>query len=336
MANKTVGIIGLGNLGSAMAHLLGMNGAEVIAWDFNPAVVSELNQLHTNQQFLADIRLTSNVTACDDLAQMLRQVSTVFITLPSRFIPQVLEPVQDLVNTELSRQLSWVNMSKGLYAESGKTSFQVLSEILPSSPKAMLSGPSLANEFAHQVPTAVVVASEHDGLCREVEALLNNGYFSVVSSEDVIGVELGGIVKNIYAMGLGLFQGKQQQGLNFIGAYLTQAQSEIKTFGLAHGAQTSSFDGLSGMGDLVATALSDQSHNFKFGQMLGQGLTLKQIEEKVAVFPEGYNALRVVMCIAREKYIQLPLAVIIEQAVDGERTISESLEAFSKVLREGI
>ncbi len=331
MTQQTVGIIGLGNLGSAVAQLLANNGAKVVGWEFNTDIVKEVNERHSNEAYLAGVTLSKNIVATHDIGYLLEHVSTVFITLPSRFLPSALAPLQAQMNQAAWRHIGWVNMSKGLFADSGKTSFQVLSEICPLSPKAMLSGPSLANEITQGVPTAIVVASDHEALSAQVESLLGNAQFSVVKSDDVVGVELGGILKNIYAMGLGFYQAQSVEGLNFAGAYLTQALNEMKSLGVALGAKATSFDGLAGLGDLVTTALSGQSHNVKFGQLLGQGLPLKDIEEAIGVLPEGYNALMVAMQLAEAKGVDMPLATMIQQVIKGELEVKESLAAFSRV-----
>ena len=130
-------------------------------------------------------------------------------------------------------------------------------------------------------------------------------------------------------MGLGYFQAEQPQGFNFIGAYLCQALLEMKTIGVAMGAEAKSFNGVSGIGDLIATALSDDSHNAKFGRLLGQGLPLAQIEDMLGLFPEGFNVLSVVMRLADDKQLQLPLARLIHSAVNAEQDHASCLLEFS-------
>jgi glycerol-3-phosphate dehydrogenase (NAD(P)+) len=241
----------------------------------------------------------------------------------------VLEPMQNFVASTEAMTIEWVCMSKGVFIDTGLSSFQTLSGMFPDCTIAMVSGPSLANEFAQGVPTVVSVASASDGLCDKVSALLSNHEFSVVTSHDVIGVELGGVLKNIYAMGLGYFQAEQPQGFNFIGAYLSQALLEMKIVGVAMGAEAKSFNGVSGIGDLIATALSDDSHNAKFGRLLGQGLPLAQIEDMLGLFPEGFNVLSVVMQLADDKQLQLPLAQLIHSAVHAEQDHASCLLEFS-------
>jgi glycerol-3-phosphate dehydrogenase (NAD(P)+) len=199
-------------------------------------------------------------------------------------------------------------MAKGIDRESGLTSFQVLHCMFPNNPAVMLSGPSIANEFALGLPTVVVLAGQNRNDLLAVSHLLDSQTFRTRFSEDEIGVELGGVLKNIYAIGLGMFDGQGIQSVNFRAAYLTIAVEEMARIGVGLGAKLETFLYLSGMGDLLATSMSEHSHNRKMGELLARGLTLEQIRNEMGVVPEGYNTLRSMLYLAEKLHISLPLA----------------------------
>jgi glycerol-3-phosphate dehydrogenase (NAD(P)+) len=321
------GLIGLGNLGSAIGNLIACNGYSVLGWEHNPAVVEEINRSHTNSRFLPEVELDTNLRATDDLAEVLA-CPVVFIALPSVFIQPTLSPYLAQISTETLL----VNMAKGIDGSTGLTSFQTLAMIFPNHPRVMLSGPSIANEFARQMPTVVVLAGESKSDLLKVSRLLDNEYFRTRFSDDAIGVELGGILKNIYAIGLGLFDGKQIKSINFRAVYLTLALEEITRIGVSLGAKIETFLYLSGVGDLLATSLSEHSHNRHMGELLAEGLTLPEIEKEMGVTPEGFNTLRSMLYIAEKMHVAMPLAKglwdVIHGRVSAEKFISSFIRDF--------
>jgi glycerol-3-phosphate dehydrogenase (NAD(P)+) len=307
-----IGIVGLGNLGSAVALLVANNGHRVVAWEYDAAVVSEVNRQHSNSRFLPGAIFPDSVKASSRLQEVFERADLVFVALPSRFIPSVLAECVPWVDPAVPL----VNLSKGMDAMTGKTAFQSLQHLFPANPVAMVSGPSLANEFARGVATAVAAAANNPVVLTQIDQALQNPSFAVVHSDDPLGLELGGILKNIYALGLGLFDQYPQYGLNFIGIYLTQALQEISLLGVTLGAKQTSFYQLSGLGDLITTALSEDSHNRKMGRLIAQGKTIDQIREQLGSLPEGYNTLIMVLALARKKSVQLPLANLLFEVIE--------------------
>ena len=319
-----VGIIGLGNLGMAVANLIASNGHAVIGWEYNRSVADEINQQHTNTKFLPNIQIHSEVSATTDLAAVFQDCPVVFVALPSVFIKRTLQPVQAQVNPEVVL----VNMAKGIDGETGLTSFQTLTGLFPDNRAVMLSGPSIANEFARQMPTVVVIAGQSKTDLLLVARLLDNDYFRTRFSDDAIGVELGGVLKNIYAIGLGLFDGKQITSVNFRAVYLTIAMEEITNIGVAMGAKLETFLYLSGIGDLLATSLSEHSHNRRMGELLAQGLSLPQIEKEMGVTPEGYNTLKSMLYIAEKLHVAMPLAKGLWDVIYGRYSAEKFISSF--------
>jgi glycerol-3-phosphate dehydrogenase (NAD(P)+) len=219
-------------------------------------------------------------------------------------------------------------MAKGIDGSTGLTSFQTLAAIFPHNPRVMLSGPSIANEFARQMPTVVVLAGESKSDLLRVSRLLDNEYFRTRFSDDAVGVELGGILKNIYAIGLGLFDGKQIKSINFRAVYLTLAIEEITRIGVSLGATIETFLYLSGVGDLLATSLSEHSHNRRMGELLAQGLTLPEIEKEMGVAPEGFNTLRSMLYIAEKMHVSMPLAKGLWDVIHGRSSAEKFIASF--------
>jgi glycerol-3-phosphate dehydrogenase (NAD(P)+) len=321
-----VGMIGLGNMGTAVGNMIAQNGYEVLGWNFEEDVVDEINEKCTNERYLPGMPLHGSLRATRDLAQLVRECGVLFISIPSVFIQSTLEPVR----SHFSKDVVLVNMAKGIKRNTGLTSFQTLTAMFPHNPRIMLSGPSIANEFARKQPTVVVLAGQTPYHLLQVSRMLDNDYFRTRFSSDEIGVELGGILKNIYAIGLGLFDGKKIKSINFRAVYLTVAQEEIAKIGVGMGARIETFLYLSGMGDLLATSLSEHSHNRHMGELLAKGFTREEIRESMGVLPEGYNTLQAVLYIAEKLHIAIPLAKGLWDVINGRDQAEHFIYSFIK------
>ena len=321
-----VGLIGLGNLGTAVGDLIARNGHDVLGWEHNDAAVAQINEHHTNERYLPGVPLSPRLRATSDAAAVFRYASAIFIAIPSAFIDSTLRPLVGVADP----QTLFVNMTKGIDRETGMTSYQVVSHLLPDNRHVMLSGPSVANEFARGMPTTVVVAGPDISDLLLVSRLLDNDTFRTRFSDDWIGVELGGILKNIYAIGLGMFDGMNIRSVNFRAVYLTIALEEIYRFGVVMGAKIETFLYLSGIGDLLATALSEHSHNRRLGELLAQGVHLPEIREKMGVLPEGYNTLQAALYLAEKQHVALPLAKGLWDVIEDRYTAEHFIRLFIK------
>jgi glycerol-3-phosphate dehydrogenase (NAD(P)+) len=321
-----VGIIGLGNMGTAVGNMIANNGYQVLGWNYEEEVVDEINDKHSNERFLPGIPLHGSLSATKDIAEVMRECGVLFVSIPSAFIESTLRPVQ----AQIGADVVLVNMAKGIRRATGLTAFQTLTAMFPDNPRIMLSGPSIANEFARKMPAVVVLAGQTPYHLLLVSRMLDNEYFRTRFSSDEIGVELGGILKNIYAIGLGLFDGKKIESINFRAVYLTVAQEEIAKIGVAMGARIETFLYLAGMGDLLATSLSTHSHNRHMGQLLAQGFSRVEIEERMGVLPEGYNTLQAVLYIAEKLHIAIPLAKGLWDVINGRDQAEHFIYAFIK------
>lgn len=321
-----VGLIGLGNMGTAIANLIANNGYDVLGWEYNASVVDEINKTGANSRYLPGIDLNLKLKATDEITRLADFSDLLFVAIPSVFIKGTMEPLRD----RLSEEVIIVNMAKGIDRDTGLTSFQTIDSLFPGNPTVMLSGPTIANEFARGMATVVVLASEKRADLLRVAQVLDNECFRTRFSEDTIGVELGGILKNIYTIGLGLFDGQEITSVNFRSVYLTIAMEEIARIGVAMGAEIETFLYLSGIGDLLATSMSEHSHNRRLGEYLAHGYSLEEIKDKMGVLPEGFNTLQIILNIAEKMHISIPLAKGLWDVIHGRYQPDKFIQAFIK------
>jgi glycerol-3-phosphate dehydrogenase (NAD(P)+) len=319
-----VGLIGLGNMGTAVGNMVARNGHEVLGWEHQAAVVDEINHQHSNSRYLEGVALDEKLAATGELTAVIEQCGLIFIAIPSVFIGPTLEPVRQAVPAETI----FVNMAKGIDRQTGLTSFQTVAKLLPDNRHIMLSGPSVANEFARGLPTVVILGGDDRSDLLQVAQILDNDYFRTRLSDDAVGVELGGVLKNIYAIGLGLFDGQGITSINFRAVYLTLALEEMAHIGVAMGARLETFLYLAGIGDLLATSLSQHSHNRHLGERLAQGAALEAIRAEMGVLPEGYNTLQATLYIAEKLHVAAPLAKGLWDVINGRLQAQQFIAAF--------
>ncbi len=319
-----VGIIGLGNFGTAIANLAASNGHDVLGWEYHEAVVDAINTSHVNDRFLAGVALDTRLRATVDIRAVCEKSDVLLVAIPSAFIRSTLAPVRDYVGPDTLI----VNLAKGINAETGQTAFQLLSEVFPDHGKALLSGPSIANEFARGMPTTVVLAGANRKDLLLLAKILETDTFRTRFSEDVVGVELGGILKNMYAIGLGMFDGVGIKSINFRSTYLTLGLEEIVRFGTAMGGKVESFLYLAGVGDLLATSMSEHSHNRHFGEMLGSGHSIEQIQADMGVLPEGYRTIQQVLFMAEKMHVSIPMVRGLWAVMEGKMSPGAYIDAI--------
>ncbi len=307
-------VIGSGNMGTALAHLLADNGHSVVCWDHIPEVVEDIRKNHRNEKFLPGITLPTSVTANLLLNQVVREAQIIFVAVPSLYFRHVVKEFSPFAMS----QAVVVGAAKGLEASSQKRMSQVYAEsaLHDADHYVALSGPSIANDFAQKKQTAVVMASPSHSALQKASAVLVNPYFRVETSGDLTGVELGGVVKNIYALGFGLLDGLNGGSSNLKAAFVTMALREMKAIAVHMGAKEKTLEGLSGLGDLVTTGFSADSHNRKLGELLAQGTEYdKAVEEMGGVVPEGVRALPVILEMTGEA-VETPLARLIQTCLN--------------------
>ena len=296
----SVAVIGGGNFGTALANLLAENGYRVLLWMRDPAQVAYILSERKSPRYLKGIEIHKDVEPTNNLQQAI-EPDLLFIALPSSAIRTVLKPVANQLDTK-----RLVSMTKGIEADSFLLMSQILEELAPNAKVGVLSGPNLAQEIAEHTLTATVIASESNDLCAEVQALLHSPAFRVYASNDRYGVELGGALKNVYAIMSGMTV-SLGMGENTRAMLITRALAEMTRFAVKLGANPMTFLGLAGVGDLLVTCNSSKSRNYRVGYALGQGVTLEAAVKEIGEVAEGVNTLKVLQAKAERLNIYMPL-----------------------------
>lgn len=299
--NKPVAVLGGGSFGTALANLLAANKQRVLLWMRDEQQAAFMRTQRKNPRYLKDVPLLDGIEPVTELAAVLQQCELVFVALPSIALRAVLEPHAATLNRR-----ALVSTTKGIEPVSFKLMSQILEEIAPDARIAVLSGPNLAREIAEQALTASVIASEDEQLCKQVQQVLHGDTFRVYASSDRFGVELGGALKNVYAIMAGM-AAALGMGENTRSMLITRALAEMTRFAVKLGANPMTFLGLAGVGDLVVTCSSVKSRNYQVGMALGEGLSLEDAVERLGEVAEGVHTIRVLKQKAQELGVYMPL-----------------------------
>ncbi len=301
-----IGVVGAGNWGSALANLLGLKGFKVDLWAFETEVRDQIQKYRENKVFLPGISLSPNIFPSNDLAEVVSGKDLVVIVVPSHVVRETAHKIAGLI----SKDTIIVSASKGIENKTHLTMSGVLKEILSEIPEdnfAVLSGPSFAGEVALNVPTLVTVASKNHKTAGFVQRVFATKFFRVYTNNDIIGVELGGSVKNVIAIAAGIVDGLGL-GLNTRAALITRGLTEIRRLGIKLGANPRTFTGLAGIGDLLLTCTGDLSRNHTVGKKIGQGKKLKDILSEMRMVAEGVKTTRSVYNLSRKLGVDMPIS----------------------------
>ncbi len=304
MMNK-VTILGAGAWGTAIATLLAENGHDVTMWCYEQDVADDVNRNGLNSRYLPGIKLQKNIRATANLQEAVQSSSWLFEAVPVTCLNSVFTSAK----TWMTPEHRIVVLSKGVDADSLRLPVEIITEALGFQHEiAILGGPNFAHELAQKVPTATVVASASRAMIFDIAKMLDNQFFKVYGSDDVIGVQVGGAFKNVMALALGLANGAQCRE-NTVAYLMTQAVHEMAQISIALGGKPETIYGLSGFGDLVLCCTGSLSRNFKVGRLLGQGAKLSDLTKQFPVLPEGVNTLQVVKKLADRHELSLPLCL---------------------------
>jgi len=300
-----IAVIGAGSWGSTLANLLCKKKEEVTLWAYEPEVAGEINRFHRNELYLPGIELEPGLAADTDLEAVVEGAGVVVMVCPSHVMRSLVTRMAGL----LSRGVIIVNASKGLETGTLLRMSQVIEEVLPEEIEARLttlSGPSFAFEVAKERPTVITAASHDEQAAGFVQNLFSTPYFRVYKNNDLIGVELGGALKNVIAIATGLLEGIGL-GINTRAALITRGLVEITRLGTALGAKAATFSGISGLGDLVLTCTGDLSRNRQMGLRIGRGETLEEISAKVHTVAEGIRTTESAYQLSLKHGIEMPI-----------------------------
>lgn len=294
-------VLGGGSFGTAMANLSAKNGCDTTLWVRDRRAVRSMQKTRINKKYLPNHRLDGALKFSSDLKSAVKDKDIVFVATPSSAVRETLRTIAPLISHQ-----AIVSLTKGIEKDSFALMSDIIQEELPEVVFGVMSGPNLALEIMDNMPSATVIASDSEALRHAVQSALHSGFFRVFASDDVKGVELGGALKNIYAIAMGMAQA-YKVGENTKAMLLTRALAEMSRFGAAVGANPLTFLGLSGVGDLYATCSSTLSRNYRIGNMLGKGMSLEAAIKKLGQTAEGINTIAQVHEKAQKLGIYMPI-----------------------------
>ena len=330
---KQIAIIGSGNWGTALAIVAARAGHQVKLWCRDVELVKSINEDRINARYLDSATIPANVTATNDLAEALRDASSVLFAAPSHTARELLTAASPL----LSKAAIIVSVSKGIEIETGKRISEIAKEVAGSTHSFVcLSGPSFAKEVVAGYPTAIVAASKDAAAARAVQNDLSFENLRIYTNADVVGTEIGGSVKNVMAIAAGMTTGLGF-GSNSVAALITRGLAEITRLARREGAQIETLMGLAGLGDLVLTCTGSLSRNRFVGEELGKGKTLAQITTGMNEVAEGINTARAVKQLADRANLEMPITNEVNAVLyDGKPARDAVAELMSRPLREEI
>jgi len=311
---RRVAVIGAGSWGTTFAKVLADGGASVTVWARRTTIAREIEHARRNSKYLKGILLPRGIRATADAAEALAGAEEVYLSVPS----QALRDNLRVIGPHIPGDAIVVSLMKGLERGTALRMTEVIAAELriPAERIAVVSGPNLALEIAKEQPTAAVVASASLETATRVATTAQNPYFRCFVGEDVVGTEFGGVLKNIVAVAVGIVDGVGF-GENTKASIITRGLAEMTAFAVAHGARPETMAGLAGLGDLIATCESPLSRNNTAGRLLGQGLTLKEVAEKMNQTAEGLSSIAPILALAEAKGVAMPIAQQVADVLDG-------------------
>jgi glycerol-3-phosphate dehydrogenase (NAD(P)+) len=316
-------VLGGGSWGTALAAHLARAGHETRLWLRDYAIAREIAERRTNTAYLPGVRVPDALQATTELDRAVADCETAFVVVPSQFCRALYRELSG----RLAARTALVSATKGLETETLKRMTEVAAEEAPGHPLAVLSGPSFALEVAQGQPTAVVVASGEAGVAEEVQRALSTRAFRAYSSDDVVGVELAGALKNVIAIAAGIVDGLGH-GHNTVAALITRGLAEIARLVVALGGRADTLAGLAGLGDLVLTCTGALSRNRRLGQALGRGLTLEQATAGTHMVAEGIRTTPAACALADRAGIEMPIARMMRAVLYEGKAPREAVEAL--------
>lgn len=325
MSNLKVCLLGGGSWGTTVAALVARN-APVTLWARNAETVQEINTRHSNETYLPGARLPEKLRATADIGEAVASADVIVMGIPSQNFRSVLQQVREHIRP-------WVpviSLTKGLELDTRMRMTEIIAEVLPGHPVGVLTGPNLAREIMAGQAAASVIAMEDAIIVRELQCLFSSGLFRVYTNTDVVGCELGGVLKNIIAIAVGMGDGLGA-GDNTRASLITRGLAEISRLGCAMGGQPETFAGLAGIGDMIATCTSPQSRNRHVGMELGRGKSMATISAEMFMVAEGAKSAPAVMALADQHGVEMPIASDVYKVLSGETSAQRIFRGLLRV-----
>ncbi|MFH2034861.1 MAG: NAD(P)H-dependent glycerol-3-phosphate dehydrogenase [Candidatus Zixiibacteriota bacterium] len=333
--SENISVLGAGSWGIAISNLLCSNGHNVTLWEFNKADYEQLIGLRSHSKKLPGITIPDSIHITNDLELAANSAGIIVLASPAQTIRSVCIPLNDIIKD----QKYFINLAKGVEIGTLMRMSEIIFECIKSvSPDniATLSGPSHAEEVSRGVPTSIVAASVNNDFAERIQQIFSNKFFRVYRSSDVVGVELGGSLKNVVAIASGITQGLNY-GDNTSGALLTRGLAEISRMGQKLGADPLTFSGLSGIGDLITTCLSRHSRNRHVGERIGKGEKLNDILDSMVMVAEGVATCKSANAMAEKYEVEMPITTEAYKVLFEDKPPDEAvLDLMSRTLKEEI
>ncbi|MFI1994543.1 NAD(P)H-dependent glycerol-3-phosphate dehydrogenase [Actinoplanes sp. NPDC020271] len=322
----TIAVLGGGTWGTTVASIAARNTRTVL-WLRDPAIVRQINENHRNPRYLPEFALCPALRATADLAEAVDDADVLIAAVPSPFLRGVLELSADRVRP----LIPVVSLVKGLEPNSRKRMTEVIGEVLPGHPAGVLSGPNIAREIAQGYAAAATLAMPHHHTAQALQPVLNTSRYRVYTSDDVIGVEVAGALKNVFAIAVGFGDGLGA-GDNTRAMVITRSLHELTRLGTAAGGRPETFAGLAGMGDLIVTCVSPHSRNRRVGYELGRGRPLAEILASTNQVAEGVRTTAAVLKLAAERGIEMPIAREVDAVLNHGQPIEQTYRGLLRVM----
>ncbi len=319
-------VLGAGSWGSTVASISAWNRNDTTLWARNPDTVAEVNEQHTNQAYLPGFTLPRRLLASADLAESVASADVVVVGVPSHSF-------RDVLTTASASIRPWipiVSLTKGFEKGSMLRMTEVIKEVLPGHPAAALTGPNLAKEVMSGLAAAGVIATEDQAVAAALQDVFHRDVFRLYTNHDVVGCEVGGALKNVIAIATGMAEGLSV-GDNTRAAVMSRGLAELTRLGVAMGGVPSTFAGLAGLGDLIATCSSPHSRNRYVGEQLGKGRKLDEILAEMHMVAEGVKTAEIVLYLAERHGVRMPICEQIHRVVTGAAT---AIDAYAGLMQE--
>lgn len=318
-----IGILGGGSWGTALGITLANKGNDVNIWIRDEKQYRDIKKNRINKKYLPNIILPEKLKPTNDIKEAIVGNEVIVLAVPTHGIRENLLSIKDIVKPE---QII-VNVAKGIENDTLKRISEIVKEILPDNKYVVLSGPSHAEEVGLEKPTTVIAASEHKDAAEFIQDIFMTINFRVYTHSDVIGVELGGALKNVIALGAGISDGLEY-GDNAKAAIMNRGIFEISRLGQAMGGKLSTFSGLSGIGDLIVTCTSLHSRNRKAGLLIGQGMSVEEAIEKTGMVVEGIKTTKSVYDLSQKYNVEMPISEEIYKIIYENKDVKEATESL--------
>lgn len=323
-----IGVLGAGSWGTALTVLLSDNGHDVTVWSVDAKEIEMLDTKREHETKLPGVKLSDNIRFTTSAEEVCKGAELLVMVVPSPFVRSTSKTIAPYIE----KDTTIVNVSKGIEEETLMTLTQVIADEIPDCKVGVLSGPSHAEEVGKRMPTTVVAGADDEQTALMIQDVFMNDYFRVYASPDVIGIELGGALKNVIALAAGVGDGLGC-GDNAKAAIITRGIAEITRLGTKMGGKLETFAGLSGIGDLIVTCASKHSRNRKAGYLMGQGKTYKEAMEEVQMVVEGVYSARAAYKLSQQYAVEMPIVTVVNQLLFENLSAADGMKLLLTRMR---